>query len=198
MTVLVGKIVDRTTGQPLTGVDVSVQGARENRLRAHRRLRALYARGLAPGKYTLGVSSDDVPPQTFDVTVRAGKIAAIQHDGVQHDAGLFVRGGASVNALRGGRSMSPSASSDAVSGVTLAAPAIVLVLGSIVLLLLVAVGGSQIFGSANRAKDHLAKAVAMTPRAAADPRRGPGAEFATASVQLRRQPTMPRSRSSNN
>lgn len=56
-----------------------------------------------------------------------------------------------------------------MSGVTLAAPAIVLVLGGIVLLLLVAVGGSQLFGSANRAKDHLAKAAAMMPRAAADP-----------------------------
>jgi hypothetical protein len=73
VTVLAGKVVDRTTGQPLTSVDISARGAAkvapaktgdDGRYTLH---------GLAPGHYTITVSSDDVPPQTFEVAVRAVK-----------------------------------------------------------------------------------------------------------------------------
>jgi hypothetical protein len=73
LTVLVGKIVDRTTGQPLTGVDVSAGGGAKIVPARTDDAGRYTLRGLAPGKYTLSVSSDDVPPQTFDVKVRAGK-----------------------------------------------------------------------------------------------------------------------------
>jgi hypothetical protein len=59
-----------------------------------------------------------------------------------------------------------------MSGAAFDAPAIVLVIGSSVLVLLVAVSGSQVLGSANRAKDHLVKAAAMTPQAPASPTTG--------------------------
>jgi protocatechuate 3,4-dioxygenase beta subunit len=73
LTVLVGKIVDRTTGQPLTGVVVSAQGAAKITPARTDDSGRYTLHGLAPGKYTLSVSSDDVPPQTFDVKVHAGK-----------------------------------------------------------------------------------------------------------------------------
>jgi hypothetical protein len=72
LTVLTGQIVDRTTGQPLVGVDVSAQGsAKVTPARTNDSGR--YAlRGLTHGRYTLTVTSDDVPPQTFQVVVGAG------------------------------------------------------------------------------------------------------------------------------
>jgi hypothetical protein len=74
LTVLAGKVVDRTTGQPLTSVDVSARGA-ANVAPAKTGDDGRYIlRGLAPGHYTITVSSDDVPPQTFDVSVRAVKM----------------------------------------------------------------------------------------------------------------------------
>jgi hypothetical protein len=69
--VLAGKIVDRTTGQPLTGVDVSAQGAVKVAPARTNDAGHYTLHGLAPGKYTLTVSSDDVPPQTFEIVVHA-------------------------------------------------------------------------------------------------------------------------------
>jgi len=73
LTILTGQIVDRTTGQPLTGVDVSIAGAAKVAPARTNDAGKYTLRGVAPGKYTLSVSSDDVPPQTFAVVVRAGK-----------------------------------------------------------------------------------------------------------------------------
>ncbi len=65
--VLNGRVLDRTTGQPLVGVEVST-GGRHARTDAKGR----YAlRNLRPGRYTLTLQSHDVPAQTFRVTVRA-------------------------------------------------------------------------------------------------------------------------------
>jgi hypothetical protein len=73
LTVLTGNIVDRTTGQPLTGVDVSAHGSTKIAPARTDDAGHFTLRGLAPGKYTLTVSSDDVPPQAFEVSVRAVK-----------------------------------------------------------------------------------------------------------------------------
>ena len=63
--VLVGNLTDKTTGQPLPGVSVSV-GAAHGTSRADGSFRLT---GLKPGRATLSVSSDDVPPQQFPVTI---------------------------------------------------------------------------------------------------------------------------------
>lgn len=73
LTALTGLIVDRTTGQPLTGVDVSAQGAAKVAPGRTNDAGAYTLRDLTPGSYTLTISSDDVPPQTFKVSVRAAK-----------------------------------------------------------------------------------------------------------------------------
>jgi hypothetical protein len=65
--VLLGTISDRTTGQPLAGVDVSL-GAAHAKTHDDGSFRLS---GLKPGRSTLLVSSDDVPPQRFPVTVGA-------------------------------------------------------------------------------------------------------------------------------
>jgi Carboxypeptidase regulatory-like domain len=63
--VLIGTVSDRTTSQPLPGVTVSA-GAVHATSRADGTFRLT---GLKPGRATLSVSSDDVPPQQFPVTV---------------------------------------------------------------------------------------------------------------------------------
>lgn len=62
---LIGNLADRTTGQPLAGVHVSL-GSAHAISRADGSFRLS---GLKPGHSTLSVSSDDVPPQGFSVTV---------------------------------------------------------------------------------------------------------------------------------
>jgi hypothetical protein len=69
VTLLSGQIVDRTTGQPLAGVDVSVAGSAKIAPARTGDAGRYTLRGLRPGRYTLNVSSDDVPPQTFAVVV---------------------------------------------------------------------------------------------------------------------------------
>jgi protocatechuate 3,4-dioxygenase beta subunit len=65
--VLLGTVNDRTTGQPLAGVTVSVGNARAT----------THADGsyrltkVKPGAATLTASSDDVPPQQFTLTIGA-------------------------------------------------------------------------------------------------------------------------------
>ncbi len=63
--VLAGTITDKTTGQPLAGVEVSV-GAAHATSHADGSYRL---GGLKPGATTLTVSSDDVPPQRFPVRI---------------------------------------------------------------------------------------------------------------------------------
>jgi len=71
LTVLAGQVVDKTTGQPLTGVDISADGTK---VAARTNDAGRYAlHGLPPGHYTLTVSSDDVPPQHFEIVVRGAK-----------------------------------------------------------------------------------------------------------------------------
>ncbi len=63
--VLAGTITDKTTGQPLAGVVVAV-GAAHTTSHADGSYRLS---GVKPGPATLTVSSDDVPPQRFAVTL---------------------------------------------------------------------------------------------------------------------------------
>jgi hypothetical protein len=65
LAVLLGTITDRTTGQPLSGVVVTVGSAHAT---SHDD-GSYKLSGVAPGHVTLTVSSDDVPPQHFPVTV---------------------------------------------------------------------------------------------------------------------------------
>jgi len=73
--VLLGTVSDRTTGQPLPGVTVSV-GAVHALTHADGTFRLT---GVKPGPATLGVESDDVPPQHFSVTIKpTGARAALR------------------------------------------------------------------------------------------------------------------------
>ncbi len=72
MTIVIGTIVDRTTGQPLTAVDVRAVGPAKATARTNDS-GSFTLRALTPGRYTLTLSSDDVPPQTFALTVGGAK-----------------------------------------------------------------------------------------------------------------------------
>ena len=65
--VVIGSIGDRTTGQPLEGVTVTL-GAVHAKTHADGTYKLA---GVNVGKGTLRVESDDVPPQRFAVTVGA-------------------------------------------------------------------------------------------------------------------------------
>jgi hypothetical protein len=72
-TLLIGQITDRTTGQPLRNVDVTLQSG-------HRMLHAATGRdgrftlsGVTPGTHTLRYSSADVPPQSIIVRVHGAR-----------------------------------------------------------------------------------------------------------------------------
>ncbi|MHB8141717.1 MAG: carboxypeptidase-like regulatory domain-containing protein [Vulcanimicrobiaceae bacterium] len=70
--VLSGTVTDHTTGQPLAGVSVRTH-FHGHVVRAITGASGRYSLpGLAPGRYTLRLSSKDVPPQRFHVTLRAG------------------------------------------------------------------------------------------------------------------------------
>jgi hypothetical protein len=75
--VLSGHLTDRTTGQPLTGVTVVASGAHGAKAVTNDD-GAFSLRGLAPGTYRITVQSDDVPPQSFALTV--GKKPKQSHD----------------------------------------------------------------------------------------------------------------------
>jgi hypothetical protein len=66
LAVLVGRVTDATTGQPLRGVTVAV-GSHETTTDANG---AYKLSGLAPGPQTLSASSDDVPLQRRNVVVK--------------------------------------------------------------------------------------------------------------------------------
>jgi Carboxypeptidase regulatory-like domain len=66
--ILIGTISDRTTGQPMPGVTVTFGAAH-----AVSHADGTYKlTGVKPGRGSLGVSSDDVPPQHFAVTAGSG------------------------------------------------------------------------------------------------------------------------------
>lgn len=65
LAVLIGNITDKTTGQPMPGVAVSLGTAHA----ISREDGSYRLGGIKPGRATLMVSSHDVPPQSFTVTV---------------------------------------------------------------------------------------------------------------------------------
>lgn len=71
-----GRLVDQTTGQPLTHVHVHAAGPStgEATSDAHGRFTL---RKLRPGAYTIVVQSDDVPQQTFHVTLSGNRVTAL-------------------------------------------------------------------------------------------------------------------------
>lgn len=63
---LVGRVTDATTGQPLPNVTIAI-GTHHTITDSHG---AYKLTGLTPGRHTLSASSDDVPPQKRDVVVK--------------------------------------------------------------------------------------------------------------------------------
>lgn len=69
LAVLAGHVTDRTTGQPLPGVHVALSGG--GSLSAVTNSDGGYhIRNVKPGHYTVTLSSNDVLPQHYDVTIR--------------------------------------------------------------------------------------------------------------------------------
>lgn len=67
LVLLVGRVTDATTGQPLPNVTIAIGShhATTDKNGAYR------LGGLAPGRYTLTASSDDVPPQRRSLVVKS-------------------------------------------------------------------------------------------------------------------------------
>jgi protocatechuate 3,4-dioxygenase beta subunit len=64
--IVTGQISDRTTGQPLTGVNVQIDGKH-----AVTDVRGNYAvKGVRPGSRVVTIGSKDVPAQHFQITVK--------------------------------------------------------------------------------------------------------------------------------
>jgi protocatechuate 3,4-dioxygenase beta subunit len=66
--ILTGRVLDRTTGQPLSGVSITAPGASATSDGAGR----YRLRGLHPGNVTLTLESPDVPAQHLTVRLGAG------------------------------------------------------------------------------------------------------------------------------
>jgi protocatechuate 3,4-dioxygenase beta subunit len=66
LAVLVGRVTDATTGQPLAGVTIAI-GSRHTSTDERGGYRLT---GLKPGRYILSASSKDVPPQHRSVVVK--------------------------------------------------------------------------------------------------------------------------------
>jgi Carboxypeptidase regulatory-like domain len=66
LAVLIGRVTDATTGQPLPNVAIAI-GTHHTTTDSHG---AYKLTGLAPGRYKLSASSDDVPLQKRDVVVK--------------------------------------------------------------------------------------------------------------------------------
>jgi 5-hydroxyisourate hydrolase-like protein (transthyretin family) len=69
---LAGHITDKTTGQPLVGVTVATHAAGKTISAVTDRNGRFAFTRIAPGRYTLTMTSNDVPPQSTHVTVVRG------------------------------------------------------------------------------------------------------------------------------
>lgn len=71
-----GTLIDKTTGQPLTKVHVHAAGPStgDATTDVHGRFTL---KNLAPGSYTVNIESNDVPPQTFKVTLAGNRITVM-------------------------------------------------------------------------------------------------------------------------
>jgi hypothetical protein len=71
-----GQLLDQTTGQPLTRVHVHAAGPSHGDATSDAHGRFTIS-GLRPGRYTIDVESNDVPQQSFHVTVAPNHTAAL-------------------------------------------------------------------------------------------------------------------------
>ncbi|HUN28700.1 MAG TPA: carboxypeptidase-like regulatory domain-containing protein [Alphaproteobacteria bacterium] len=71
-----GTLVDQTTGQPLTKVHVHAAGPSSAQATsdAHGHFTL---KGLVPGPYTLTIESNDVPQQTFKITLAPNRTTVL-------------------------------------------------------------------------------------------------------------------------
>lgn len=69
LTILTGTITDKTTGQPLVGVNVTTTAGKHELHALTNRQGRFEFPDLTAGSYTLHLSSHDVPPQTMQVRV---------------------------------------------------------------------------------------------------------------------------------
>lgn len=69
VTILIGQVTDKTTGQPLVGVQIMAT-VHSTHAVATTNKHGLFHLNLPPGKYTLHLSSADVPPQQHELVVK--------------------------------------------------------------------------------------------------------------------------------
>lgn len=69
VTILIGQVTDKTTGQPLVGVQITGT-LHSSHFAATTNEHGLFHLNLPPGRYTLHLSSSDVPPQQHDIVVK--------------------------------------------------------------------------------------------------------------------------------
>lgn len=69
VTILIGHVTDKTTGQPLAGVQITA-AVHSSHAVATTNQHGLFHLNLPPGRYTLHLSSADVPPQQHQVVVK--------------------------------------------------------------------------------------------------------------------------------
>ena len=71
-----GRIVDQTTGQPLTHVDVDASGPSHGHAVSDS-LGHFTIKDLRPGSYRIDLESNDVPQQTFHVRLAANRVTVL-------------------------------------------------------------------------------------------------------------------------
>lgn len=71
-----GQFLDQTTSQPLAHVNVHLSGPATASTTTNTQGRFAF-RSLRPGTYTVEAESNDVPPQTFHVTLRRNRATVL-------------------------------------------------------------------------------------------------------------------------